>query len=182
MVTILVDMNRDAGGNRPRLAEPYGGTWNGFEDYYESDGSRAFVRRSPDLESVYQIAVLNELIGGDHYIWRVWLEGEIFHPGWVEYHDRISLEEAGSPYLYSPNYPLKNLASLDNTCLHFFGGEANQPQPGYCGTIVEITGDETLPPDDQYANPTGENPVSIIFPSVDPGDGDDESSSDQNGI
>ena len=40
--------------------------------------------------------------------------------------------------------------------------------------MIEITGDESLPPDDQFANPTGENPVSIIFPSADPGDGDDE--------
>jgi len=101
------------------------------------------------------------------------LEGEIFHPGWVEYNDRISLEEAGSPYLYSPHYPLKNLASMDNTCLHFFGGETVQPQPGFCGTMIELSGDESLPPDDQFANPNGENPVSIIFPGGDPGEGEE---------
>ena len=30
MVTILVDINKDAGGNRPRLAEPYGGNVEWF--------------------------------------------------------------------------------------------------------------------------------------------------------
>jgi len=173
MVTILVDINKDAGGNRPRLAEPFESTWNGFEDYYESDVSRVFVRRSPDSDSVYQIAVLNELIGGDQYVWRVWLEGEIYHPGWVEYNDRISFEEAGSPYLYSRHYPLKNLASLDNTCLHFFGGEANNPQPGFCGTLVEVSGEQLLPPDDQYQDPGSGDSVLIIFPSGSPGDEDD---------
>jgi len=172
LITVLVDSNRDAGGNRPRLAEPFDGTWNGFEDYYDNDPSKAYIRRSPDLDSAYQIAILNELLDGDQFIWRVWLEGVIFQPGWVEYNDRISLAEAGSPYRYSPNYPLKNLASMDNTCLHFFGGEVNQPQPGFCDTIIDLAGEEKLPPDDQFANPTGENPVSIIFPSIDPGDGE----------
>lgn len=174
MITILVDLNKDAGGNRPRLAEPFEENWNGFEDSYDTDVSQVYIRRSPDSDSTYQIAVFNEILEGDQFIWRFWLEGEIFHPGWVEYNDRYSLADAGSPYLYSPNYPLKALASLDNTCLHFFGGETNQPQPGFCGTIVELTGEEKFPPDDQFANPTSENPVSIIFPSPDPGDGDDE--------
>jgi len=173
MITVLVDANRDVGGNRPRLAEPHEDSWNGFEDFYVADGSIAFVRRSPDSDSVYQIAIFNELFVGDQFVWRVWLEGEIFQPGWVEYNDRISLQEAGSPYLYSPNYPLKNLASLDNTCLHFYGGETNQPQAGFCGTMIELTGHETVPPDDQFVNPGGENPVSIIFPNWDPGDGDE---------
>jgi len=173
MITILVDPNRDAGGNRPRLAEPYDENRNGFEENYIGSRTDAYVRRSPDSDSAYQIAVSKELLKGDQFIWRVWLEGEIFHPGWVEYNDRISLEEAGSPYLYSQHYPLKNLASMDNTCLHFFGGETVQPQPGFCGTTIELSGDESLPPDDQFANPNGENPVSIIFPGGDPGEGEE---------
>ncbi len=142
MVTILVDQNRDAGGNLPRLAEPFDDTWNGFEGKLENGSTPSvYVRLSPDSNAAYQIAVLNKLIGSDQYVWRVWLEGEIFHPGWVEYNDRYSLVEAGSPYLYSPNYPLKGLASLDNTCLHFYGGELTQPLPGLCGTEYEIHGE-----------------------------------------
>lgn len=174
MISILVDPNRDAGGNRPRLAEPFDDNWNGFEDSLNTDGSKAFIRRSPDTDSAYQIAVSNELLPEELFIWRVWLEGEIFHPGWVEYNDRVSLADAGSPYLYSPNYPLKALASLDNTCLQFYGGEAVQPQPGFCGTIIDLSGEETLPPDDQFVNPEDENPVLIIFPSPDPEDGSDD--------
>lgn len=172
MISLLVDPNRDAGGNRPRLAEPFQDIWNGFEESYNAEESRVYIRRSPDSDSAYQIAVLNELLEGDQFVWRVWLEGEIFHPGWVEYNDRYSLADAGSPYRYSPNYPLKALASLDNTCLQFFGGQAYQPQPGFCETIIDLSGEETLPPDDQFSNPSGENPVSIIFPSSDPGDGE----------
>ncbi len=172
MITISIDPNRDVGGNRARLAEPFDEEWNGFDQVYQTDQNHAYVRLSPDSSSIYQVAVSDAILG-DTFIWRAWLEGEIYHPGWVEYHDRVSLEEAGSPYQYSPNYPLKNLASMDNTCLHFFGGETVQPQPGFCGTIIELSGEDMLPPDDQFANPTGENPVSIIFPSGDPGDEDD---------
>ena len=173
MISLLVDPNRDAGGNRPRLAEPFQDNWNGFEESDNADESKVYIRRSPDSDSAYQIAVLNDLLEGDQFIWRVWLEGKIFHPGWVEYNDRISLAEAGSPYLYSPNYPLKALASLDNTCLHFFGGETKQPQPGFCGTFVEVSGEQLLPPDDQYQDPGSGEPVSIVFPSGAPGDEDD---------
>jgi len=174
MISILADPNRDAGGNRPRLAEPFDKNWNGFEDNFGTDESQVYSRRSPDSDSSYQIAVLNDLLEGDQFIWRVWLEGEILPPGWVEYHDRYSLAEAGSPYLYSPNYPLKALASLDNTCLQFFGGKTQQPQPGFCDTLIELSGEGTLPPDDQFSNPNEENPVFIVFPSSDPGDVDDE--------
>jgi len=170
MITILVDPSRDAGGNRPRLAEPYEDNWNGFEESYDSEISQAYVRRSPDSEAAYQIAVSKELLKGNRFIWRVWLEGEIFHPGWVEYNDRISLAKAGSPYLYSPNYPLKALASLDNTCLNFFGGETKQPQPGFCDTLIELSSEETLPPDDQFVQTDGDNPIFIKFPESEPGD------------
>lgn len=174
VVTTLLDQNRDAGGSLPRLAEPFKDTWNGFEGKLETGATPSvYTRLSPDSNSVYQIAVLNNMIGSDQYVWRVWLEGEIFHPGWVEYNDHYSLVEAGSPYLYSPNYPLKELASLDNTCLHFYGGEVVQPQPGLCGTTIEFSGDELLPPDDQFADPMNENPVSIVFPEIDPVDEDD---------
>ncbi len=176
VITVFVDENKDAGGNRPRLAEPYDIKWNGFEgEMVPLDHSMtAYVRRSPDSGSTYQIAVLNEILS-DLYIWRVWLEGEIFHPGWVEYNDRYDLEEAGSPYLFSPNYPLKELSSLDNTCLHFYGGEISKPQPGYCGTMIELNSDVLLPPDDQFNSPGADNQVSIFFPESDSSDAGDSS-------
>ncbi len=38
---------------------------------------------------------------------------------------------------------------------------------------MKFTGNELLPPDDQFADPMNENPVSIVFPEIDPGDEDD---------
>ena len=176
VITVLEDKNKDAGGNRPRLAEPYDNEWNGFEGEMAQleQGKTAYVRRSPDSSSTYQIAVLNEILS-DLYIWRVWLEGENFYPGWVEYNDRYTLEQAGSPYLYSPNYPVKELSSLDNTCLHFFGGELSQPQPGHCGTRIDLNNEILLPPDDQYNSPVADNQVSIHLPENDPKDPGDSS-------
>lgn len=169
MIALLEDQNLDVGGNRLRLAEPGEAAWDGFDNLVETEASKnaplAYVRRSPVSTSTYQIAVLNTVLGSEPYVWRVWLEGQIFHPGWYEYHDRYSLEQAGSPYLYSTYYPLKKLASIDNTCLHLVGGELTMPKPGHCGTITEITGDFLLPPDDLFTSPVDdENPIAIVFP------------------
>jgi hypothetical protein len=170
-ITILTDQDNDAGGYKPRLAEPYHPSWTGFDEPLGEDLSQAvFVRRSPNEDNVYQIAVSNRFLDSDQFAWRAWLEGEIFHPGWYDYNDRYSFEEAGSPYTYSEVFPIQEISAMDNTCVHLFGAVLSQASPGYCGTVIESESNLQIPPDDQFSNGDSDGPINILLPNPSPGE------------
>ncbi len=53
-------------------------------------------------------------------------------PGKFDYVDRLPIAEAGSPIKNNPNYPLKALFLVDNTCREAFGFEPTHYEPQGC--------------------------------------------------
>jgi hypothetical protein len=170
-IKLFQDENRDVGGNRPRLAEPREARWDGFElesrFEQQADAPQIYLRKTTDTPATFQIAVHRRVLERTQtYVWRAWLEAEEFKADWFEYHDQVSLEEAGSPYRYSEHYPIDQLASVDNTCLHLVGGQLDRPMPGFCGTLVDVPEVSIAPPDDLYTSSTpGGDPILVTFPS-----------------
>jgi hypothetical protein len=54
-------------------------------------------------------------------------------PSLFDYNDHLNLRQAGSPLSTSPDYPLKRLASVDNTCRWAFGFAPRGVEAGLCG-------------------------------------------------
>jgi hypothetical protein len=57
-------------------------------------------------------------------------------PKQLDYVDRFTLPEAGSPVRDNSNYPLKALYLVDNTCRAAFGFKASGGEPQLCPNIV----------------------------------------------
>jgi len=53
-------------------------------------------------------------------------------PGRLDYVDRFTIIEAGSPVKENSNYPLKELFLVDNTCREAFGYVSNHLEPQSC--------------------------------------------------
>jgi len=50
----------------------------------------------------------------------------------LDYVDRFTVEEAGSPERSEKEYPLKALHSVDNACREAYGFKPNGEEPGLC--------------------------------------------------
>ncbi|MFP3855011.1 MAG: hypothetical protein ACLFWD_12025, partial [Anaerolineales bacterium] len=53
-------------------------------------------------------------------------------------HDRMNLEQAGSPVLDSDHYPVKSLARVDNSCRMYFGFTPTASDPGLCTLYATV--------------------------------------------
>ena len=132
------DANGDVGGAHPMSADPPPQAGDGyetleFEDGVGPDPDAAFARRAPGHASQIQIAFKHDLVGGDlRFLWSVWADGGPRQPRWFDYHDHFALESAGSALSNSRDYPLKELASVDNTCRWAFGFAPTGAEPGIC--------------------------------------------------
>ena len=152
-VVVLADLNGDMGGNtinRPDL----GFEGNGYEgiifdlnqNIHPNDPDLAWVRTGstesggavrPIIEIAYRKWIFK---GGDEkFMWSVFslsaeqgLDVTKFYQ-----HDTISEIEAGSPDKGSPNYPVKALAAMDNTCRVPLGFEASGAEPLGCAVKVD---------------------------------------------
>lgn len=160
---VLADLNGDMGGptiNRPDLN--FEG--NGYEgiifdlnqNIHPDDPDLAWVRTGsielggaprPTIEFAYRKWIFR---GGDEkFMWSVFslsadqgLDSTKFYA-----HDTISEIEAGSPDKANPNYPLKALAAMDNTCRVPLGFEASGAEPLGCNVKVDQPIVEELPED-----------------------------------
>jgi hypothetical protein len=134
-VEAFLDSNGDVGGRHASRSDSQPG--DGFDALILGHGEAidpegVWVRLAPLVQAV-QIAFKHGLIGDDQtFLWSVWADGGPQRPDWFDYNDHYSLAEAGSPNIGSSNYPLKALASVDNTCRWIQGIMPRIGMPGLC--------------------------------------------------
>jgi hypothetical protein len=132
------DANGDVGGPTPMISDSPHPARDGYEDCVFDSGygigpDEAWVRRDPGHADRIQIAFLYSLIGNDgKFMWGAWSDESIKDPAWFDYHDHFTLIEAGSPASESSQYPVKAMASMDNTCRWGYGFIPTGSEPGVC--------------------------------------------------
>ena len=137
-VQVWQDLNKDVGGPTPLASEPgRGGT--GYETLLFNGGvgtdpDMAWVRMAPGNSTAVQIAFKPTALGGDSsFLWGVWTDGGVKQPGWFDYNDHLSSDQAGSSLVeLTALYPLKELFALDNTCRIPYGFTPMGGEPGMC--------------------------------------------------
>jgi hypothetical protein len=137
-VQALQDTNNDVGDSTPIKAEPPPQIGNGydqvvFDSGQGSDPDAAWIRRSPSSGSQIQIAFKQALIGAPaEFMWGVWADAGPQDPAFFDYNDHFSPVDAGSPVSGASNYPLNQLAQVDNSCRWGYGFTPNGSEPGAC--------------------------------------------------
>lgn len=137
-VRALRDTNEDVGGPTPIKPDgPYEGR-DGYDDLVfdqglGSDPDAAWIRRDPSNPERIQLAFKHALIGSDgQFMWGTWSDEGVKEPGWLDYNDYFSIDQAGSPDSASSRYPIKALSAVDNSCRWGYGFEPTGSEPGVC--------------------------------------------------
>lgn len=137
-VRVFFDGDNSVGG--PQVIESNPGIpGNGYEvllfdaGYETTDPDMAWVRLSPGRSNYIEIAFKLSMIENvKRFLWSAWADAGPMNPGWFDYNDHFTLEEAGSPIQGANDYPLKDLAQVDSTCRFPFGFNARGDEPGVC--------------------------------------------------
>jgi len=136
-VQIVEDTNRDTGGLSAEKAEaPLPG--DGY-DTVIFDGGRgegddpdqAWVRVNAGAKATVQFAFKKSWIG-TKFMYGVIADGGLKSIADLDYVDRFTIEEAGSPVRDQQNYPLKALYGVDNVCREVFGFTGTKQEPQRC--------------------------------------------------
>ncbi len=132
------DSNNDVGGTTPLQADSPSPAWDGYDIQIFAQGigndpDAAWIRRSPTQPDQVQLAFKHQLFGSiGKYLWGAWAEEMVIQPGWLDYNDHFTPEEAGSPEINSSLYPIKQAAMMDNTCRWAVGFTPSGTEPGVC--------------------------------------------------
>lgn len=145
-VSIFADNNRDVGGPHPNAADPANKAGDGYETTLfkagqGSDPDLAWVRINPADPNEIQFAFKKSLVPGNSFEWDAWADAGIKDPAKFAYNDRMSLADAGSPLRGDPNYPLKGLFAVDDTCYEVYGAST-----GYLPLICPVPPTPTRKP------------------------------------
>ena len=136
-VRILRDTNNDVGATHPMLADPPSGG-NGYDELVFDQGQgtdpdAAWIRLAPGTSTKVQVAFKYSAIGSpNEWTWGVWADEGVNKPEWFDYNDHFTAAEAGSPTSGSSLYPVKALASVDNSCRWAVGFTPDGTEPGIC--------------------------------------------------
>jgi hypothetical protein len=136
-VRILRDTNNDVGAAHPMAADPPSGG-NGYDELVFDQGQgpdpdAAWIRLAPGSSTKVQVAFKYAAIGSPNtWIWGVWTDEGVNKPEWFDYNDHFTAAEAGSPTSGSSLYPIKALASVDNSCRWVVGFTPDGDEPGVC--------------------------------------------------
>ncbi len=135
-ITIYINKTGTVGGLDPMVAEEdYKG--KGYSEMIEMEGDAvAWARLDPNNPTAVQIAVSRILLGNpEEFLWGAWADGGTKDPSLFDYNDHFGPSEAGSPLNTSEDYPLRALASMDNTCRLPYGiDQLESAVPGMCIT------------------------------------------------
>lgn len=138
-VRVYQDSNNDVGGPVPLEADGALTTLDGYDQllfnqgYDTTDPDMAWIRRDPNNNTRLQLAFKYAVIGSaDTFLWGVWADAGPVEPAWFDYNDHYTLAQAGSPLSNSPEFPLKELASVDNSCRWSYGFAPVGDEPGIC--------------------------------------------------
>jgi hypothetical protein len=139
-VQILEDTNRDTGGLSGEKADaPLPG--DGYDEVI-FDGGRgegddpdlAWVRINAGNKATVQFA-LKKSFAGTKFMFGVIADGGLRSVADLDYVDRFTEEQAGSPVRDQQNYPLKALYAVDNVCREAFGFTGTKQEPQRCSPI-----------------------------------------------
>jgi len=104
-----------------------------FDQGQGEDPDVAWVRYLPENPPAIQIAFKHTLINNDiNFMWGVWADQGVNQPQWFDYHDHFTSIEAGAPFPSMPEYPIKAIAELDNTCRWTYGFSPDGDEPCLC--------------------------------------------------
>jgi Hint domain len=157
-VKVYTDPNHDTGGASPEKSDakpgmPYPG--DGYETVIFNQGlgddpDLAWVRINPQNPSMVEFAFKTSL-AGKSFMWGVWADAGLKDPSKFNYNDRFTAAEAGSPIASNPNYPIKAIYAVDNTCWLAFGFKVTGYEPHLCPTTAPVVkktkpGCPSLPP------------------------------------
>ena len=150
-VQVWKDSNRDVGDGIVLQSDPPQ-AGNGYDEQVFDQGigndpDAAWARVDPSDPNSAQIAFKRGLINNDgEFIWGAWTDQGVANPGWYDYNDHFTHDEAGSPLSGLPQYPLKALAEVDNTCRWSVGFTLVGNEPGICPVPATPTPTPTLTP------------------------------------
>jgi hypothetical protein len=136
-VTVYTDPDGDVGGPNPLKSDaPFSG--DGYEKTILTNGQGAdpdlaWVRISPDSPSTLQFAFKSTLLNGTTaFLIGGWADNSIKDPSKFNYNDHFTLADAGSSMHADPNYPIKALYAMDNTCRVAVGFTPTGTEPLVC--------------------------------------------------
>lgn len=141
-IKIYSDTNRDTAGYSPSRSDaPFSG--NGFDalihslaDGVGSDQDIAWVRINAGEYATVQFAFKKSFSGGA-FLYSVMSDAGLKDIARLDYIDYFTEKDAGSPVRNNPNYPLKSLYAVDNTCYQAFGFKPTGYEPKICPEIVQ---------------------------------------------
>jgi len=134
-ITVYTNPTGTVGGIEPIIAEEdYEGS--GYSETVELGGDQvAWARIAPEDPYAVQIAVSRALLGTEEFLWGAWADGGVKDPSLFDYDDHFGPSEAGSPINTDPDYPIKAVYSLDNTCRLPYGNIDTTGVPGVCLSV-----------------------------------------------
>ena len=141
-VAAYLDANSDVGGNIINRPDDFKS--DGFETTIFDLSRGIYPKGNPDLVWVRQttdrtlpaieIAFERQMFkdGKESFMWSVLSSHSVIDPASLYYQDYYTAEQAGAANSDNPNYPIKDLAALDNTCRVPLGFQANGTEPLGC--------------------------------------------------
>ena len=141
-VKVYTDTNRDSAGlSASRSDAPFSG--DGYDKLIQSipenvisDADLAWVRINAGQFATVQFA-FKQSFSGDSFLYSVMSDAGLKDVNRLDYVDYLTESEAGSPVRENPNYPLKELYAVDNTCYQAFGFTPTGFEPKICPVIVQ---------------------------------------------
>jgi hypothetical protein len=141
-VAAYLDVNGDVGGNIINRPDDFAS--DGFETtifdlaqgvYPKDDPDLVWVRQTTDgdlpaVEIAFEKWIFKD--GMEAFMWSVLSSDAVIDPATLYYHDHFTAEQAGAANTDDPNYPIKGLAAVDNTCRVPLGFQAVGNEPLGC--------------------------------------------------
>lgn len=144
-VKVYTDPNHDTGGASPVRSDakpdvPYPG--DGYESVIFNQGigadpDLAWVRINPQNPAMVEFA-FKIALAGKSFLWGVWADAGLKDPSKFNYNDRFTAAEAGSPLAKDPNYPIKAIYAVDNTCWLPVGFNPTGEEPRLCPLNIPV--------------------------------------------
>jgi hypothetical protein len=158
-VQIFEDNNHDTGGRSAEKSDaPI--TTDGYETMIfnggvgDADADMAWVRINAGNQATVQFA-FKKSWSGTVFMLGVIADAGLKDPKKLDYVDRFTIAEAGSPVRDNKNYPLKALFAVDNVCRAPFGFKPTGYEPQLCPS--------TAPPATKKPKPTAVPPPPGIM-------------------
>lgn len=141
-VAAHLDVNSDVGGNIINRPDDFAS--DGFEAtlfdlshgiYPAGNPDLVWVRQTTDgtlpaVEIAFQRQMFKD--GRESFMWSVLSSDAAIDPMRLYYQDSYTAEQAGAANTDDPNYPIKELAAMDNTCRVPLGFQATGNEPLGC--------------------------------------------------